>query len=144
MNISVSVNIWTGAAAHLEGFRYLSIFCEKGKLYGVLPEGIVEIGDYLDGDNPISQEVLLGAITLNTQHKKRLLATYVEAPDVPGDLVGLINFFKSEKLEYLYDRRITVGRGALGNAVQIGFRTGQRINIKSISYTYESLTRRSI
>ena len=136
--------MWTGAPSHVEGFRFLSVFEESGKLYGVLPEKVVELGPYIDGERPISQEILLGSITLDTQHKKRLLATYVDAPDIPTDLVGLVNFDKIPKLEYPYDRRVTVGRGALGNAVQVGFRTGQPIQINAISYTYESLTRRSV
>ena len=144
MSISVSVNVWTGAASHVEGFRFLSIFMDKGVLYGVIPTGVVEIGPYLDGDSEIRQEILLGSITLDTQHKKRLLATYMDAPEIPTDLIGLVNFDKLQKLEYTYDRRTTVGRGALGNAVQIGFKTGQRIQISAISYTYESLTRRAI
>lgn len=144
MSISVSVNVWTGAASHVEGFRFLSIFKEKGIMYGVLPTGVVEIGPYLDGLEPIKQVVLLGSITLDTQHRKRLLATYVDAPVIPKDLVGLVNFDKIPKLEYPYERRVTVGRGALGNSVQIGFKTSQVIQINSISYTYESLTRRNI
>ncbi len=144
MSTSVSVNVWTGAASHVEGFRFLSIFKEKGKLYGILPSGVVEIGPYLDGTNPIKQEVILGSITLDTQHRKRLLATYIDAPVIPRDLVGIVNFDKIPKLEYPYTRRVTVGRGALGNAVQIGFRTSQIIQINSISYTYENLTRRNI